>query len=108
MISGRIDGPVLADQLIDFLAGHLRKEVAEEFYEMVSNVAFQEGLIDLRARYACSQQLATYYVSSLFNNTPHQQVFRDRFYQPVANASTVTIAQWVSDFLADRMTHIGP
>ena len=69
---------------------------------------FQEGLLDLRARYACSQQLATYYVSSLFNDTPHQQIFRDRFYQPVANGSSVTIAQWVSDFLADRMTHIGP
>jgi hypothetical protein len=47
-------------------------------------------------------------VSTLFNNTPHQQIFRDRFYQPVANGSTVTVAQWVSDFLADRMTHIGP
>ena len=69
---------------------------------------FQEGLMDVRARYVCSQQLATYYVSSLFQNTPHQQIFRDRFYQPVANGSTVTIAQWVSDFLADRMTHIGP
>jgi hypothetical protein len=69
---------------------------------------FQEGLLDLRARYACSNQLATYYVSTLFNDTPHQQIFRDRFYQPIANGSTVTVAQWVSDFLADRMTHIGP
>ncbi|HMI83474.1 MAG TPA: pectin acetylesterase-family hydrolase [Polyangiaceae bacterium] len=69
---------------------------------------FQEGLLDLRTRYACSNQLATYFVSSLFNDTPHQQIFRDRFYQPIANGSSVTVAQWVSDFLADRMTHIGP
>jgi hypothetical protein len=69
---------------------------------------FQEGLLDLRARYACSNQFATYYASSLFNDTPHQQIFRDRFYQPIANGSSVTVAQWVSDFLADRMTHIGP
>jgi hypothetical protein len=69
---------------------------------------FQEGLVDLRARYGCSNQLATYYVSTLFNNTPHQQIFRDRFYQPVANGSTVTIAEWVSDFVAGRMTHVGP
>ncbi|HMJ52254.1 MAG TPA: pectin acetylesterase-family hydrolase [Polyangiaceae bacterium] len=69
---------------------------------------FQEGLIDLRTRYACSNQFASYYVSTLFNDTPHQQIFRDRFYQPIANGSTVTVAQWVSDFLADRMTHVGP
>jgi hypothetical protein len=69
---------------------------------------FQEGLLDLRSRYACTNQLATYLVSTLFNDTPHQQIFRDRFYQPIANGSSVTVAQWVSDFLADRMTHIGP
>jgi hypothetical protein len=69
---------------------------------------FQEGLLDLRSRYACTNQLATYYVSTLFNDTPHQQIFRDRFYQPLANGSTVTVAQWVSDFLADRMTQVGP
>lgn len=50
----------------------------------------------------------TYYVSTPFNDTPHQQIFRDRFYQPVANGSNVTIARWVSDFLAGRMTQIGP
>jgi hypothetical protein len=69
---------------------------------------FQAGLMNIRDTYECTHQLATYYVSASGTETLHQQLFRDRFYEAVANGSDVTIADWVTDYLAGKVTHIGP
>jgi hypothetical protein len=66
---------------------------------------YTAGLNDLRTTYESTGRFATYFLGGL-NATFHQHVWRARFADP--SAGTVSIAQFVTDFLDGRLTHIGP
>jgi hypothetical protein len=67
---------------------------------------YAAGLTALRKEYEPTGKFASYYISGLFNNTYHQHLWRPRFFE--AAQGTTTIAQWTSDFLAGKMTQVGP
>jgi hypothetical protein len=67
--------------------------------------AYEAGLLEVKARYLSTGRLGTYVLGG-FNAALHQHTFRARFYDPFAG--TMTIAQFVQDFLGGTMQHIGP
>ncbi|MDB4987598.1 MAG: hypothetical protein JWN04_2776 [Myxococcaceae bacterium] len=67
---------------------------------------YQTGLLGIRTTYAPMNKFASYYINGFGNNTFHQHIWRPRFYE--AAQGTVTIAQWTTDFLAGKMTQVGP
>lgn len=72
----------------------------------VPGADYVAGLTDLRAAEQPGGRFASYYMNGLFNVTFHQHIWRPRFYE--AAQGNVTIAQWARDFLAGKMTQIGP
>jgi hypothetical protein len=66
---------------------------------------YTDGLNDLRTKYASSNRLATYYMAGA-NITFHEHLFRDRFYTQAAGNET--IAQFVTDFLGNKIAQVGP
>jgi len=66
---------------------------------------YTAGLNDLRAQYVSSGRLASYMLGGA-NSTLHQHVWRARFVD--STAGSITIAQFVSDFLNGTMQQIGP
>jgi len=60
------------------------------------------GLQDLRAKYKDTNRFATYYMPGNF----HQHIFRPSFYEPGAGGTT--LAQWTADFIAGKVTTVGP
>ncbi|MDB4976820.1 MAG: hypothetical protein JWN48_5161 [Myxococcaceae bacterium] len=71
-----------------------------------SDADYQTGLMGIRTTYAPTNKFASYYINGFLNNTFHQHTWRPRFYE--AAQGNVTIAQWTSDFLAGKMTQVGP
>ena len=69
---------------------------------------FKAGLLDVRKRYAATNQLATYYMDGFPNATAHQCLFRPRVYQEAAGAGLGTIASFLGKFAAGTMTQVGP
>jgi hypothetical protein len=65
---------------------------------------FEQGLMDVRARYL-GAPIATYYLAGM-NLTLHQHIWRDRFYTSAAGG--ITIADWTRDFIAGHLSHVGP
>ena len=47
--ASRINRPVLANQMINLIVGHLGKEITEQFQQVISDIALEEGMIDVRA-----------------------------------------------------------
>jgi hypothetical protein len=66
---------------------------------------YTDGLNDLRARYVSTGKFATFYIGGM-NPNFHQHEFRAEFYS--TSFGSVTQAQFVSDFLAGKMTQVGP
>jgi len=73
--------------------------------QLYSAATYEAALLDLRARYVTSGRLATYFMAG-DNITLHQHVFRGRFFEPVAGGKT--IAQFVTDFMNDKIEQVGP
>jgi hypothetical protein len=67
---------------------------------------YEAGLIALRKQYEPTGKFASYYINGAFNKTYHQHIWRPRFYE--AAQGGVTINKFVSDFLAGKMTQVGP
>jgi len=66
---------------------------------------YTAGLNDLRARYSGSGRFGTYFMGGA-NQTFHQHVFRQRFYETPAGSQT--IAAFVGDFLNGKVAQVGP
>jgi L-ascorbate metabolism protein UlaG (beta-lactamase superfamily) len=66
---------------------------------------YTSGLNDLRSKFGGTGRFATYFMGGA-NVTFHEHLFRDRFY--TAAAGNVTIAKFVTDFLGDTITNVGP
>lgn len=66
---------------------------------------YTAGLLGLRARYADTGKLATYYFAGP-NVTLHQHTWRPRFFEPLVGATT--LAGFLGDFLEGRLAQVGP
>ena len=70
------------------------------------------GLNDFKTTFQCSGRVATYYIGGTNANymhpTYHQHIFRDEFYKAITNDGKVTMAQWVTDFIAGKIEQVGP
>jgi hypothetical protein len=73
---------------------------------------YTTGLNDLLSYYQCTGAVATYFMggqaSAFPNPTYHQHIFRSEFYTADTNASSMTMAQWTSDFLSGTIDNVGP
>jgi hypothetical protein len=67
---------------------------------------YSAGLAGLRAAYQGTGHFASYYINGSDNRTFHQHLWRPRFYE--AAQGGVTIADWVSAYLAGELKQIGP
>lgn len=79
-----------ADPVLSYLAG------------MFPAADYLDGLNALRADLRKTGKLATYFISGI----NHQHIWRPRFYE--AAAGNVTIAEWTTDLLNGKLTHISP
>src|SRR5262249_4505127 len=66
---------------------------------------YAAALQELRTTYAGTGRLATYFLGGM-NVTFHQHIWRTRFTDPTAG--TITIADFLSAFLAGDLRQIGP
>jgi hypothetical protein len=66
---------------------------------------YESGLLGLRAKYLATGRYASYFLTGP-NITLHQHTMRPRFFDPTAGS--VSIAEFVGDFLNGEMTQIGP
>ena len=69
---------------------------------------FKAGLMDVRARYANTNQLSTYYMDGFPNATAHQCLFRPRVYEEAAGTGLGTIASFLGKFTGGTMIQVGP
>jgi hypothetical protein len=66
---------------------------------------YTAGLRALLDRFGDDQRFATYYMAG----PKHQHVFRDRLYEAgAAGASTPSLAEFISNFLAGKIENVGP
>jgi len=72
---------------------------------LFSAADYKAGMLEVREKFKSTGRFATYFMGAP-NNTVHQHIFRQRFYEAAAGGKT--IAQYVTDWLNGNFQHIGP